>query len=666
MREIRKILFCIIPLVFGLVIFFSPAYAYQYEHIESFDSVIELKENGYVHIIEKIQAYASGDIIKRGIYRDIPTNYKDGLLNYNVDLSIIKILKDEQTEPYFTKSMNNGTRIYIGDENIYLNDGYYLYTIEYEMGPMAGFFDGYDELYLNITGNGWDFSITKVTGKIIFPTAVNSDSLKIFGYTGYQGENGLNYNYHVAAINGKTTVFFNSTDNLVARQGLTMAVGFPKGIVAEQNDLQHAWRLFVSSVPLFIPIALVFILLVYYIVAWILYGKDPKSKTTIPLYSLSKELTPMMVRLINRMSFDSQVVVCGLMGLASKGYITIKEISKKEYKITSTGKVTDGLQDDELELYNAIIKKTTFKITEKEKKVLDSIAKDIPMVKELLDDDITQKSLTVGQDYSSRVHTFYKRMEAYLKTTSENYYKGNEKFLITPIIILILIALYTVVNGGDLAIGAIFWNSMMIPTMIFFYFPRIKEVSFNILIILYALLMTALYGFFVFVGIGMAVESDNPLNATIYIIALIIVCLIQPIMKIRTKIGREKQDEIEGFKMFLKTTEPNKLKILYPDLPYTVGTYEKLLPFCIAVGLEKLWSQKFADLFATLPTDKTGGYHPAWYFGSSFSGSSFASSFSSSISGSISASSSTPGSSSGSGGGGSSGGGGGGGGGGGW
>jgi uncharacterized membrane protein len=167
---------------------------------------------------------------------------------------------------------------------------------------------------------------------------------------------------------------------------------------------------------------------------------------------------------------------------------------------------------------------------------------------------------------------------------------------------------------------------------------------------------------FIVVGFALILESNHAIAIFSIIISIILIYFFQPSLKARTQEGRKLQDEIDGFKMFLKTTEPNKLKTLYPDFPLNLGTFEKLLPFSIALGLEKLWSSQFADLFKAQDLSTM----PTWYHGSSFSADSFASGFSSGLSSSISSSSSSPGSSSGSGGGGSSGGGGGGGGGGGF
>ena len=141
-----------------------------------------------------------------------------------------------------------------------------------------------------------------------------------------------------------------------------------------------------------------------------------------------------------------------------------------------------------------------------------------------------------------------------------------------------------------------------------------------------------------------------------------------------TSAGYKLFTAIEGFKMFLKTTEEERLKIIGTPPTKTPELYEKYLPYAIALGVEEAWSKKFAPLFALY--EKEGHpYTPVWYVGPRgyyFDPHALSTSFTSSLQAASGASSyiasapTIPGSSTGSGGRGSSGGGGGGGGGGTW
>ncbi|TET33776.1 DUF2207 domain-containing protein [Candidatus Dependentiae bacterium] len=132
--------------------------------------------------------------------------------------------------------------------------------------------------------------------------------------------------------------------------------------------------------------------------------------------------------------------------------------------------------------------------------------------------------------------------------------------------------------------------------------------------------------------------------------------------------GLEIKKQIEGFRLFLKTTEEERLKIIGTPPTKTPELYETYLPYAIALGVEKQWSRQFAPLFEQM-RQAGNPYIVVWISGGSFdsfNADTFVSTISSSMGSSISSSSTPPGSSSGFGGRGSSGGGGGGGGGGGW
>jgi hypothetical protein len=140
--------------------------------------------------------------------------------------------------------------------------------------------------------------------------------------------------------------------------------------------------------------------------------------------------------------------------------------------------------------------------------------------------------------------------------------------------------------------------------------------------------------------------------------------------------GRQLMDEIEGFRMYLDTAEKERLN-MRGEPQMTVTRFESILPFAIALGVEKPWSEHFeAELARNAVPDATGGsYSPGWYSGRDFSSSSqggFSNAVAAATSGMSAAmiaaqpASSSSSGFSGGGGGGSSGGGGGGGGGGGW
>ncbi len=136
-----------------------------------------------------------------------------------------------------------------------------------------------------------------------------------------------------------------------------------------------------------------------------------------------------------------------------------------------------------------------------------------------------------------------------------------------------------------------------------------------------------------------------------------------------TALGQTTRTEIEGFRLYMETAEKLQLNAVTPGSeappPMTTERYEKFLPYAVALGVEKPWTQHFERL---LPQE-FAAYSPAWTNSAWISSQSFAGvsqALVSHIDSGVSSAMPQSSSSSGSGGGGFSGGGGGGGGGSGW
>ena len=161
------------------------------------------------------------------------------------------------------------------------------------------------------------------------------------------------------------------------------------------------------------------------------------------------------------------------------------------------------------------------------------------------------------------------------------------------------------------------------------------------------------------IPMALYMEEDSPVILAITA-AITVVFVFKKLLTRRSEEGVRVFAQIEGLRMFLETSERERLQMFNPPED-TPELFETLLPYALALGAARTWANRFADVL------ERAGYAPSWYSGSMPTGAfnaGFASSFASDLSGSIASSSTAPGSSSGSEG--SSGGGGGGGGGGGW
>ena len=174
--------------VFGLVLALATPVLAD-ERITSFLSDVTVNADASLTVRETISVIAEGRDIRRGIFRDIPTIYKDRLgQRVVVGLDVVEVKRDGRSEPYAIETITNGKRIRIGDKDVLLDDGQHVYQITYRTTRQIGFFDDYDELYWNVTGNGWDFAIDEARITIRLPPGANIRQHA--EYTGYQGEGG--------------------------------------------------------------------------------------------------------------------------------------------------------------------------------------------------------------------------------------------------------------------------------------------------------------------------------------------------------------------------------------------------------------------------------------------------------------------------------------------
>ncbi|HKR94408.1 MAG TPA: DUF2207 domain-containing protein, partial [Candidatus Angelobacter sp.] len=150
---------------------FAPATAQDSdERIRSFDSRITVNTDGSMLVKETIAITSAGESIQHGIYRNFPTSYKDWKGNsYSVLFEIVSVRRDGHSEPYHTEEQKNGVKVYFGSATYDLPPGEHTYEFEYRTNRQLGFFKDHDELYWNVTGNGWQFPIDVVSATVLLP-----------------------------------------------------------------------------------------------------------------------------------------------------------------------------------------------------------------------------------------------------------------------------------------------------------------------------------------------------------------------------------------------------------------------------------------------------------------------------------------------------------------
>ena len=613
------------------------------ERILAFHADIDVHADGSLSVTETITVRAEGREIRRGIYRDLPTTYGGPLaLRTVVAYTGIRVTRDGAPEAHRQEASSNGIRIYIGDADVFLERGEHTYVISYRTDRQLGYFDAHDELYWNVTGNGWSFPIDEAGATVRLPASVPGAEIRVEAYTGPEGARDRDYE---AWLDIESGARFRTTKPLPPGEGLTIVVSWPKGHVAEPTGLERMQWFLADNSAAVAGAAGLLVLLVYYGFAWNRVGRDPAAGIIIPTYEPPKGYSPASMRFVRRMDYDDKTFTVALVNLAVKGHLVIEE-HDGDYVLEKVSGAAAPLAPGEAGLMRKLFSAGGRIALEKSNHERIAAA-------------LAAHHNTLELDYEKR------------------YFRTNAGYTLLGIAISVAtlgIAIVAAPSMPEMAAAGfmVLWLSgwtfgvYTLGRAVVAAWRRadgIVGTSGALFLTLFAL---PFFGGEIAGVVFLAMTAGVAL-VVILLLLVFVNWLFHELMKAPTRLGRKLLDEIEGFYEYLVVAEGDELRFKHPPRK-SPELFERYLPYAIALDVEDIWGEKFSDVIARATRDGTYS-RPAWYRGTGWSDrsvGSFSSALGSSLSGTVSSSSTAPGSSSGSGGGGSSGGGGGGGGGGGW
>jgi hypothetical protein len=336
-----------------LLLLALPLLAGADERILEFHSDIKVMQDGWIEVTETIRVRAEGDRIRRGIYRDFPTEYFDKLGNrYVVDFQPFAVFRNDAREPFKIVEYRNGVRTYFGRSDRFIDHGVHTYRFRYRASRLLGFFEDHDELYWNVTGFDWAFPIDRGSATVRFDFAVPPGSIATEGYTGPYGSNRQDFTSHVDADG---VAHFEANDPLGPLNGLTIVAMWPKGLVAEPTTLDRAAWILKDNVGLIIVLVGFVGVLAYAIPVWKRYGRDPEEGVLVTRYEPPQGFSPASLRYIRQMYYDDKTMTAAILSLAVKGYLRINDLGSKHtlFKL-EPGAEAPPLATGEAELYEAL------------------------------------------------------------------------------------------------------------------------------------------------------------------------------------------------------------------------------------------------------------------------------------------------------------------------
>jgi uncharacterized membrane protein YgcG len=512
--------------LFLLLLTVLPASAQRSWRISNFQSNIAVMKDGTMMVTEHISLVFIGEW--HGIHRTLPIEYPGPHgTNYTLFIKVHSVTDDSGEKLKYEASVSKGYR----DLKIYIPgavDTSKQVNIQYEVSNGIRFFDQYDELYWNVTGNDWPVPIDHAAAFVLFP-ANAAGQLRAQAFSGVYGSHDQDVK---SEVNGNQ-VSFESNNPLPMRGGLTVDVYIPKGILDQPSIFTRAGWFLRSNGIILLPI---FSFVVMFTMWWY-KGRDPDPGMSVaPMYEAPKDMSPAEVGSLVDDSVDPRDITSTIVDLAVRGFIHIEEKQEKVLFFKSTD--------------------YTFKL-------------------------LKQRDQWTG-------------LRAHESAMLSNMFSGSD-----------LIHLSDLKNRFYLALPGVKKNILSELKQKGMY--SVDPDSANAYRVLAVLLIAA--PFIVLQVTGMAQFFLAPGVAIFSIIAaLIIVFLIGRLMTAKTLRGVRTLVQIQGFREFMNRVEGDRLRTMPPD------TFEKFLPFAMALGVEKHWAHAFQGIIQNPPTWYTGSSYPGGYF----------------------------------------------------
>lgn len=511
---------------------FSPKDAFAHEAIDSFETRMEIREDSSVFLKETI-VYNFDENERHGIFRTVPKEFTDtqGVV-HSLTISLLTVT-DEKGDVYTwdDESDSDEFHIRIGDPNTTIH-GIHTYVITYIINDAISFLDDRDELYWNVTGNGWAVPIENVRTLIKLPAVVDQKDVFVSCYRGRKGDKTSCAESHKVVFDevqaGIGSVSFADT-SLSPQQGLTVAVGFPKGLVTEREktlrEKIHAWlRMHKKTIDGTLAVLIPLGVTSFWFRHWYRKGRDPKGRTVIvPEYDSPKNLSVLEAALIMRSQIQPKDISAAIIELAIKGALRIEKGTKS---VLLVFKKTD---------YSLVKLEPSTPLSMSEKALHERLFSEEVGAKDgvLHMDDVVATAMQLRIQETKKVVGD--------EVVSKKYFTKNP---FESVGLLLIISL--------------------VPVIVLFIFISLWIVP----------LTLAWFGIM-----------------TSFIIAIVFATL----MPQKTKEGTSLRDSLLGLKMYIGVAEKDRIEF-HNAPEKTPELFEKLLPYAMIFGLTDIWVAEFKDV----------------------------------------------------------------------
>ncbi|WP_027702193.1 DUF2207 domain-containing protein [Metaclostridioides mangenotii] len=562
----------ILSLLCLFLIFFtttSNVFAYESFQMNSYDVVMDVEEDGVIHVKESINM--SFFVPSHGLYSEIPIQYKmdfgDGEKNYVFPVKNINVEGHKYSVEYGQESVvikaGNPDYEFTGKESYVLT--YDIYTRDLDL-------DGLQMLYMNIIPTNIDAHIYNVSFAIQMPKKFDTSKINFTsGKYGNENTGNNNVTYHVEG----NTIYGAYNKFLSPYEGITIKVNLEDGYFnyPESSDS--------TTVAMIILGALGALLLLYYITK----GKNNK---VIPIVSFEppKGLNSAEIGYVIDGTANNEDTTSLVIEWATKGYLNIHEKGKNSFELEKIKDADNQLEQYEQMLFNKIFYKDRVSFEDLKKK-------------------------NIGEEFQATAA----KIEGKFALQDNRIFAGTSGLLkfLAFILSLSVIAItsflynyqtYLIVSSALFMAGlfSIFFTIIFIPWL-FVGKYRYKMKTGKKALLYISLGLINLFILIVYF-LGFVELSSTSTAISLFVILICIVILVSTTK--RSAKGHAWLEEILGFKDFIKYVEKDRLELLVQEDP---TYFYHVLPYAYVLGVSNVWAKKFEQLSIPKPT---------WYYGSNY------------------------------------------------
>lgn len=561
----------------------TKAASYGYDHYTSslrerilnFDVTAIINEDASLTVREDLEFVAAGINITHGLVRAIPVRYtSENGRSVSVGLQVLSTSIDGKELPWKESNKGRGRYIRIGTFNSILSTGTHTLTLVYKTTKQLGFYDDYDELYWNVTGNDWDMPIQNA-----------SFSLSLLGREPGEGFDAVEWytgKYGSTATDGAQvddTNMVSTTRTLQPGEGLTVVYIWPKGIIAQPEtplkerliDWIYGHAQIVSNTLLAFGAALgaIFISIAYFC------STKKSTYTVVPLFHAPESMTASKARYVTNGVTDVKSLSAELIAMAIAGFLKIHGNKNDGYKL--------------------------------EKCQITPVSEPHSRISEIVFSK--NNSINISQDNSEIFREAKEYLDAETELSSGILTKDRRGILRIAYIFMLIAAgasaffgLVTEALSSESVFASILLAFLSLVCIFNLLKKDIKKERGALKSFIAA--VGPLLPFLAFLLVTKA-AFECPVQCAAYTILALLGLPLRKKLLHWTEGGAKLRSQAEGLEMFIMAAEKDRLEMLNPP-DDTPALFEELLPYAVALDCAKTWANRFEKTLAL------ANYQPTW------------------------------------------------------